>query len=230
MSAFRGPGARTDRRRGCPDGRRDITIGRDGTRRKPAGLRPAFPPRAQRKQATPGGRATATECERHTPASARAATKIRHEQTHAQDSGPQPRRRPAGQPRPAAHASQALRADPEHPRRDAHSPLVLAAYTTLNAAITEQGRFDAANREAIALAVGAVNGCDYCQAAHTVGGQAAALSRDQTIAIRTARASSAAKLEALLSVARQIAAQAGAISDEVWDAALAVGWDCESPR
>lgn len=44
------------------------------------------------------------------------------------------------------------------------------------------------------------------------------------MAIRAALAGSDAKLEALLSVARQIAADAGEVSDEVWDAALAAGW------
>jgi len=106
----------------------------------------------------------------------------------------------------------------------AHSPLVLTAYTAVNAAIAEHGRFDPATREAIALAVAAVNGCDYCQAAHTVGGQAAGLSTDQTVAIRAARAGSDAKLEALLTVARQITADAGEVCDEAWDAAVAAGW------
>ncbi len=52
----------------------------------------------------------------------------------------------------------------------AHSPLVLAMYAGMQSAIARHGTFDAATREAIALAVGAVDGCTYCQAAHTRGG------------------------------------------------------------
>lgn len=44
----------------------------------------------------------------------------------------------------------------------AHSPGVLHAYIAVNEAITEHSRLDAATREAIALAVGAVNDCGYC--------------------------------------------------------------------
>lgn len=106
----------------------------------------------------------------------------------------------------------------------AHSPLVLAAYTAINAAIAEHGSFDPATKEAVALAVGAVNHCDYCQAAHTAGGQVAGLRAEQMTAIRAARIGADAKLEALLAVARQIAADAGEVSDQTWDAALAAGW------
>jgi AhpD family alkylhydroperoxidase len=106
----------------------------------------------------------------------------------------------------------------------AHSPLVLAAYEGINAAIAEQGTFDATTTEAIALAVGAVNRCDYCQAAHTALGTAVGLGAGQMVAIRAGRAGDDAKLEALLAVARQIAADAGEVNEAAWDAALAVGW------
>ncbi|MQA06352.1 MAG: carboxymuconolactone decarboxylase family protein, partial [Streptosporangiales bacterium] len=62
----------------------------------------------------------------------------------------------------------------------AHSPAVIAAYTGVQGAVAEHGTFDASTREAIALAVGAVDGCDYCQAAHTAAGLRAGLSEDQT--------------------------------------------------
>jgi alkylhydroperoxidase family enzyme len=46
----------------------------------------------------------------------------------------------------------------------AHSPVVLAVYAGMQAAIAEHGGFDARMREAIALAVAAADGCHYCQA------------------------------------------------------------------
>jgi AhpD family alkylhydroperoxidase len=36
-------------------------------------------------------------------------------------------------------------------------------------AIAEHGSFDESTQEAIALAIGATDNCDYCQAAHTCG-------------------------------------------------------------
>ncbi len=49
----------------------------------------------------------------------------------------------------------------------AHSPAVLHAYVALNQAITEHSSLDAATREAIALAVGAVNDCAVAREAAT---------------------------------------------------------------
>jgi AhpD family alkylhydroperoxidase len=80
----------------------------------------------------------------------------------------------------------------------AHAPVVLAAYQGIQRAITRHGSFDAKTREAIALAVAAVDKCAYCQSAHTVGGQAAGWSLEETVSIRdgtaAATASSALKL------------------------------------
>ncbi|GAC1403261.1 MAG: peroxidase-related enzyme [Mycobacterium sp.] len=66
----------------------------------------------------------------------------------------------------------------------AHAPAVLAAYTGIQQAIIEHGSFDARTREAIALAVGTVDNCTYCQAAHTAAGRAAGWSLEQTVALR----------------------------------------------
>jgi alkylhydroperoxidase family enzyme len=47
----------------------------------------------------------------------------------------------------------------------AHAPVVLAAYQGIQKAIARHGSFDAKTREAIALTVGAVDKCAYCQSA-----------------------------------------------------------------
>jgi AhpD family alkylhydroperoxidase len=106
----------------------------------------------------------------------------------------------------------------------AHAPVVLAAYTGMQTAIREHGSFDAATREAIALAVGAIDDCAYCQSAHTVSGQAAGLDLAQTVAIREARVDFDPKLAALLAVARQIAGNVGDIDDGIWQRAVDLGW------
>ncbi|MEU5716208.1 carboxymuconolactone decarboxylase family protein [Streptomyces sp. NPDC020403] len=106
----------------------------------------------------------------------------------------------------------------------AHSPVVLEAYAAISTAITEHGTFDARTREAIALAVGAVDACAYCQSAHTLSAKAAGLTEAQTVTIRRGETIEDAKLTALLQVARQIAGETGEASDTAWDTALAQGW------
>lgn len=106
---------------------------------------------------------------------------------------------------------------------------MLGAYTGIQAAIAEHGTFDAATREAIALAVGAVgavgavDGCDYCQAAHTAGGRNAGLTDEQMTRIRAGNPVED-QLGALLAVARQIAGDLGEVDDDTWQRALGAGW------
>jgi len=105
----------------------------------------------------------------------------------------------------------------------AHSPAVLETYVAMQRALADTGTFDAATREAIALAVANVDDCSYCQAAHTAGGRAVGLSLEQTVDIRLDRIADP-RLAALLAVVRQQAARVGAVDDAVWQAALEAGW------
>jgi AhpD family alkylhydroperoxidase len=106
----------------------------------------------------------------------------------------------------------------------AHSPLVLQTYAAIQAAIAEHSTFDARTREAIALAVGAVDHCDYCQSAHTMAAKKAGYTEEETVAIRRGDADVESELAALLLVAREIAGEVGEVSDATWDKALAAGW------
>ncbi len=106
----------------------------------------------------------------------------------------------------------------------AHSPVVLAAYTGMQQAIADEGTFDAPTREAIALAVGAVDGCDYCQSAHTLGGKAAGLTGDRMIAARAGRPTGDAKLDTLLALAREATSNIGTVQDGTWKQAQGAGW------
>ena len=109
----------------------------------------------------------------------------------------------------------------------AHAPVVLAAYAGIQAAIAEHGTFDARTREAIALTVGAVDRCDYCQSAHTVSGRKAGWSEEEMVAIRAGRVEGDAKLAALLSVVAEATGELGNVDDVTWKAALAAGWTSE---
>ena len=109
----------------------------------------------------------------------------------------------------------------------AHSPVVLHSYIAIQQVITDHGSFDARTREAIALAVGNADECNYCQAAHTGGGKAAGLTNDEMIAIRRGDADFNAKLDTLLTLARQYTTNIGSVDDASWQAALDAGWTDE---
>ncbi|RJN31986.1 carboxymuconolactone decarboxylase family protein [Nesterenkonia natronophila] len=109
----------------------------------------------------------------------------------------------------------------------ASSPVVLQGYVALQQVIKDYGTFDAQTREAIALAVGNVDECTYCQSAHTQGAKAAGFSEDETIAIRQGAVQFDDKLAALLEVAREATADKGNVKDSTWQAALDTGWSTE---
>ncbi|MGH3907065.1 MAG: carboxymuconolactone decarboxylase family protein [Pseudonocardiaceae bacterium] len=109
----------------------------------------------------------------------------------------------------------------------AHSPAVIAMYNAMNDAIGQHGTFDAATREAIALAVGNQDGCGYCQSAHTLSAVQAGFSEEQTVAIRNAAIDFDSRLVVLLAVAREIAANLGEVSDATYQRAQQAGWNDE---
>lgn len=106
----------------------------------------------------------------------------------------------------------------------AHSPAVIHAYRAINRALAEQGTLDARTREAIALAVGAVDDCEYCQAAHTLAGQRAGLTLEQTVQVRRGEVDFDQRLGTLVGVVRQVAGNRGYVDDVAWRAALDAGW------
>ncbi len=109
----------------------------------------------------------------------------------------------------------------------AHSPVVLQSYLAIQQVIADYGSFDARTREAIALAVGNVDECSYCQAAHTGGGKAAGLSEKEMVAIRRDTVDFDPKLAALLALAREYTKNVGSVQDATWQSALDAGWTDE---
>ena len=109
----------------------------------------------------------------------------------------------------------------------AHSPAVLLSYVAIQDVLVEHSTLDAPTREAIALAVGNQDECDYCQAAHTGGGKAAGLTGEQMVAIRRGEVDFDPKLGALLDLAREFTANVGTTSDTTWQAASDAGWTDE---
>jgi len=104
----------------------------------------------------------------------------------------------------------------------ANSPAALSAHAASGQAL---GRaLDLKMRERIALVTAAVNGCDYCAAAHGfTGHKFAKLSLDD---IEMARAGEAedARVEAALHFAREVAQRRGKVSDDDITTVEAAGW------
>lgn len=109
----------------------------------------------------------------------------------------------------------------------AHSPVVIAAYDGIASAISKHGTFDARTKEAIALAVGNEDGCDYCQSAHTMSGKAAGFSDEQTKAIRAGDIDFDDRLAAITTLARETASNTGSVSEQTWQSVLDAGWSEE---
>lgn len=109
-------------------------------------------------------------------------------------------------------------------RKMTASPVVVAAYAGIRAAIAEHGTFNARTGETIALAVASQNGRDYCQAAHTASARRAGLSGELILQIRSGDIPCDPKLAALADIARRAAAQTGYVPDALRAHALETGW------
>ena len=85
----------------------------------------------------------------------------------------------------------------------ANSQAGLPAYLGLSGALGNRS-FNDQEKEAIALVTAAINGCEYCTAAHTFVGTKAGLTEEQTIALRQGESTGNDKLDALASFTRKV--------------------------
>lgn len=92
------------------------------------------------------------------------------------------------------------------------SPATLDGLLSLSGALGK-GVLDAATRERIALAVANVNGCDYCNSAHTYIAKNLVKLSDDEIALNRNGRSNDTKADAAVRLARKIAVERGAVSD-----------------
>lgn len=105
----------------------------------------------------------------------------------------------------------------------AHSPAALDAYLGLAGALG-RGVLSGKEREVIQLAIGQVNNCDYCTAAHTAIGKGAGLTEAQTIEARRG-ALADPKLNALVRFTLNIHEKRGFVSDADLGAFRAAGYN-----
>lgn len=87
-----------------------------------------------------------------------------------------------------------------------------------------KGTFSAKEIEAIKLAVSEANNCVYCKSAHTAIAKMNGFTEEETVDLRKARIADT-KLNALTSLAKEVALKAGHVSDEVKEQFFAQGYD-----
>ncbi len=104
----------------------------------------------------------------------------------------------------------------------AHSPTTLEAMLAYNQGL-KKGVLTPREIEALALAVGQANSCDYCVSAHTVMGKMAGLSVEETVESRQGR-SHDPKLDALVDLAVEIVHTQGRPVVRVVDNFLRAGY------
>lgn len=108
------------------------------------------------------------------------------------------------------------------------APAVLAAYGRIQDSIAHHSTFDLRTREAIALAVAAMENCTDCHFTRTVACHAAGWTREQTVALRTGeQIADEEEITVLLAVARQAAGHACEVDEGTWQRALWTGWTLE---
>jgi len=82
-------------------------------------------------------------------------------------------------------------------------------------------------KEAVNLVISQVNGCRYCQSAHTVLGKLNGFSDEEIIKIRKGYSSND-KIDKLVALAKDIIENKGRVSSETLDAFYAVGYNNEN--
>ncbi|MBX2901658.1 MAG: carboxymuconolactone decarboxylase family protein [Cyclobacteriaceae bacterium] len=104
----------------------------------------------------------------------------------------------------------------------ANSATTLPAYLAFDEALGK-GAFNAKERQAIFLVVSQVNGCRYCQSAHTALGKMNGFTEEETIQLRKVTIADK-KLNALTSLAAEITRTHGKPSQKALDAFQQAGY------
>ncbi len=106
----------------------------------------------------------------------------------------------------------------------ANSPAVLDAYLGISGAL-KNASLSQAQQEVVQLVVGQANGCDYCQAAHTVIAKGAGLTEAQTIGARRGSIDDDPRLNAIARFASAMHEKRGSVSDDDLAAFRDAGFD-----
>ena len=109
----------------------------------------------------------------------------------------------------------------------AHSPAVLAAYTSLRAVTAEHGTLDSKVSWALNLATAAAVGNDYMMGIASRFARMNGWTEAEIAALRTGTTTGDARIDALTRVVREATANSGNVTDATWKAAQQAGWSDE---
>ena len=111
----------------------------------------------------------------------------------------------------------------------AHAPAVLASYVGLRRASEEFATLEPTERAAVMLTAAAALNSDYALAITQMLARRTGWSESQTaeLAAGAGAGTDNERLDALLTVVRQAAADSGRVKDDAWHAALEHGWSSE---
>ena len=109
----------------------------------------------------------------------------------------------------------------------AHSPAVLAAYTSLRAVLAEHTIFDPKVGAALTLAAAVGVGNSYMSRIASRLAQMNGWTEEQVTALTTGTSTNDAKIDVLAGLVREAAANSGNVTDATWKAAQKGGWSDE---
>lgn len=114
-------------------------------------------------------------------------------------------------------------------------PNIYATYAYSNTALSRYMQFangpsslSYKETEAINLVVSQVNGCSYCQAAHTGAAKQNGFSEEEILELRRGQAPFNTKLDALVKLAKSIVTHSGKVEDAKVDQFLNAGYSKEN--
>lgn len=101
----------------------------------------------------------------------------------------------------------------------------LASYLTLS---TAKSSLKAKEKEVVNLVISQINGCDYCNSAHTAIGKMNGFNDEQILEIRTGKASFDTKFDALARFTKSASENKGHADQKVIDAFYGAGYTDEN--
>lgn len=107
----------------------------------------------------------------------------------------------------------------------AHSENALSSFLAFSGAATS---FNKKEKEVIDLAISQVNGCKYCQSAHTAIAKMNGFTDEQALELRQGRASFDSKYHALAQISKAIATNQGRVSENLKENFFAAGYTKEN--
>ena len=106
-----------------------------------------------------------------------------------------------------------------------HSENALSTFLNFSGAATS---FSKAEKEVIDLAISQVNGCRYCQSAHTALAKMNGFTDEQALELREGRASWDSKVDALAKISKALSENRGHVSEELKQNFFNAGYNKEN--